>query len=88
MATETAAKHLAPSKYADALERAWRTLWQGFIIDALVLIGGGLTLLLETGNVLEPAFWTALAILVLKSFLVSGASYLARLKRIPKSESH
>lgn len=61
-----------------------RTLWQGFIVDALVAIGLGLTLLLATGDITSPLFWTALGVLVGKSFLTSLASFLTRLKAAPK----
>lgn len=57
-----------------------RTLWQGFIIDALAAIGLGLGTLLATGDLLSPVFWTALGLLVAKSFLTSIASWLTRLR--------
>lgn len=57
-----------------------RTLWQGFIVDALVGIGLGLATLLATGDLTSPAFWTAVGLLVGKSFLTSVASWLTRLK--------
>lgn len=69
---------------ADALDRALRTLWQGVGVDALVAIGAGGLVLLDGGDVMSPTFWGAMGILVAKSFLVSGASYLARLKIAPK----
>ena len=79
------ANHVAANnKYADAAERAMRTLWQGFLMDAVIAVGAGLLLLLETGDVTSPMFWTGLGVLVLKSFLVSGASYMMRLKLEPK----
>ena len=72
------------SKYADALNRAWRTLYTGFILDALVLIGGGLTSLLTDTSITSRAFWIAFGILVGKSLLTSLGSYLLRLKVTPK----
>lgn len=58
-----------------------RTLWQGFIVDALVAIGLGLAVLLGDGDITSPAFWSAVGILVGKSFLTSVASWLTRFKR-------
>lgn len=60
-----------------------RTLWQGFIVDALAAIGLGLATLLATGDLGSPAFWTAVGLLVGKSFLTSVASWLTRLKATP-----
>jgi len=60
-----------------------RTLWQGFIVDALVAIGLGLTILLATGDLTSPVFWGGVGILVGKSFLTSLASFLTRLKTTP-----
>lgn len=71
------------STKADALQRALRTLWQGFGVDALIAIGVGLTLLLDTGDVVSPVFWAGLGVLIVKSVLVSLASYLARLRKAP-----
>jgi hypothetical protein len=73
------------AKFLDALDRAWRTMWQGFILDALVAIGMGLLVLLETGDLSSPLFWSAVALLVGKSFAMSFASFLARLKVDPKT---
>jgi hypothetical protein len=70
--------------WLDAIERAWRTMWQGFIVDALIAVGLGLMFLMETGDITSPLFWSALGVLVGKSFLVSFASFLARLKVAPK----
>lgn len=70
---------------ADALQRAFRTLWQGFGVDALMAVGAGLVVLLSGGlDVLSGAFWVALGVLILKSFLTALASYLQRLKSAPK----
>jgi hypothetical protein len=63
-----------------------RTLWQGFIVDALAAIGAGLILLLATGDLTSPAFWSALGLLVGKSFLTALASWLTRLKPVLPSE--
>jgi hypothetical protein len=68
---------------ADALERAARTLWQGIGIDALVTIGAGTLVLVQDGNILSPALWGTIGALVVKSFTMSAASYLARLKVAP-----
>lgn len=75
-----------PARYRDALDRAWRTFKQGILTDALIAAGGGI---LTLTNQMEPTstqFWAAAGALVLKSFLVSTASYLHRLKTPPKIE--
>jgi hypothetical protein len=80
------ADHVAVSDpKSDALERAFRTLWQGFIVDALILIGTGLSLMVADADISSPTFWVGVGVLVGKSFLVSIASYLARLKLAPHS---
>lgn len=71
--------------HTDALVRAWRTLYTGFILDALVLIGGGIGNLLLQYEVTTEAFWIALLILVTKSFLTGIGTYLLRLKVTPKN---
>ena len=68
---------------ADAVQRALRTLWQGFGTDALIAIGAGLVLLLDGGDVLSPVFWGAVGVLIIKSVLVALASYLQRLRKEP-----
>lgn len=89
------AKHLDTSNVAaitkadvkaDAWNRAGRTLWQGIGVDACVAVGLGSAVLLETGDVTSPLFWGTLGVLVVKSFLTSGASYLTRLKMAPRTE--
>ena len=77
-------RRVATVDRADAVQRALRTLWQGFGVDALVSIGAGLVLLLDGGDVLSPVFWAAVGILVIKSVLVALASYLQRLRSAPK----
>lgn len=69
---------------ADAWQRALRTLWQGFGLDAAVAIGGGLILLLDGGDVTSSLFWGAVGVLVLKSLLMSLSAYLQRLRKAPK----
>lgn len=77
------ADHLAPSVVSDALERAWRTLWQGFIVDGLAAAGTGLVLLLSDADLSSPVFWNLALLMVAKSLAVSFASFLARLKSTP-----
>jgi ribose/xylose/arabinose/galactoside ABC-type transport system permease subunit len=77
------ADHLAPSVVGDAFERAWRTLWQGFIVDGLAAAGTGLVLLLSDADLSSPVFWNLAALMVAKSLAVSFASFLARLKSTP-----
>lgn len=81
------ADHAAPGVIPDALERALRTLWQGFLVDGLSVAGTGLILLLATGDLSSPLFWQAAALMVAKSILTSFASFLARLKSTPKEST-
>jgi len=79
------AEHAAPvSVKTDALNRAWRTLYTGIILDALVLIGTGLTSLLTEHDITTQAFWVTFGILIGKSLLTSLGSFLLRLKVAPK----
>lgn len=71
--------------HSDALNRAARTLYQGVGVDAAIAIGAGALILINDVDVSSGIFWESLGFLILKSFLVSGASYLARLKLAPKS---
>lgn len=77
--------HAAPvSVRSDALNRAWRTLYTGIILDALVLIGMGLNDLLTTADITTQQFWVTFGILIGKSLLTSLGSFLLRLKVAPK----
>lgn len=77
-------RRVATVDRADAVQRALRTLWQGFGTDALIAIGVGLVLLLDGGDVLSPVFWGGVGVLIIKSVLVALASYLQRLRAAPK----
>ncbi|HEX9087187.1 MAG TPA: hypothetical protein VF867_06650 [Arthrobacter sp.] len=77
------ADHIATSVVGDALERAWRTLWQGFLVDGLAAAGTGLVLLLTDADLSSPVFWNLAGLMVAKSLAVSFASFLARLKSTP-----
>lgn len=78
-------RRVASVDRADAVQRAFRTLWQGIGVDALYAVGAGLSVLLLGGtDVLSAAFWVAAGVLVLKSFLTALASYLQRLRAAPK----
>ena len=76
------AAHSASTSILDPVATSpWaRTLWQGFIVDALIAVGLGLVVLLGDGDISSPAFWGAVGILVGKSFMTSIASWLTRLK--------
>ena len=76
-------RRVATIDRADAIQRAFRTLWQGFGTDALIAIGAGLVLLLDGGDVLSPVFWGGVGVLIIKSVLVALASYLQRLRKEP-----
>lgn len=69
---------------ADALNRALRTLWTGFGVDAATAIGAGILLLVNEVDVNSEVFWSAAGVLVLKSIVTAFASYLVRLKVTPK----
>lgn len=71
--------------HADAIERAARTLWTGFGVDAAVAIGAGTLTLVNGGDVMSPVFWGAIGALAVKSIVTSFASYLVRLKVDPKA---
>lgn len=75
--------HVANSTLLEKLAGTpWlRTLWQGFIVDALGAIGLGLLTLLGTVSPEDPAFWAAVGALVAKSFLTAIASWFTRLKK-------
>jgi hypothetical protein len=79
--------HEAPSVIPDAIERALRTLWQGFLVDGLAVAGTGLLTLLATGDLSSPLFWQAAGLLVAKSILTSFASFLSRLRSTPKEST-
>ena len=70
--------------HSDALNRAARTLWQGIGFDAVTTIGAGTLVLVNDIPVDSGLFWQSVGFLVLKSFVVSAASYAARLKLTPK----
>lgn len=72
------------AKFLDALDRAWRTLWQGFILDGLTMAGAGLVVLTKDGDLTSPTFWSAAGLMVAKSLAMSLASFLARLRVDPK----
>lgn len=76
--------HVTPTIQADALNRALRTLWTGFGVDAATAIGAGILLLLNSVDVNSGVFWSAAGVLVLKSIVTAFASYLVRLKIAPK----
>lgn len=73
------------AKFLDALDRAWRTAWQGFLVDSLSVAGAGLVVMLNDGDLTSPVFWGAAGLMVAKSVATSFASFLARLKVDPKA---
>lgn len=86
MADHAAVTTTNGNKYLDALIRAWRTLYTGWILDALVLIGAGLADVMQKNvDVTTEAFWITFWILVVKSFLTALGSFLLRLKFTPKN---
>jgi hypothetical protein len=83
-----AKEEIARTVKLDAVNRAWRTFYVAIGFDAALLIGAGLTDLLSTADVTSQAFWIAFGIVVVKSVLISFASYLLRLKKAPNVDSH
>lgn len=71
----------------DALVRAWRTFYTAVGLDILVLIGAGLSSMLDSGvDVTSGAFWVAAGVLVLKSVLTGIGTFLLRLRVTPRNE--
>lgn len=76
-----AGRRVAVTVKSDALDRAAHTLWQGVGVDAVAMVGLGLTELLSTTEITTGAFWTAFGLLIGKSVLTAAATYMVRLKR-------
>ncbi len=81
--------HYAPEGAAevreDAMDRSFRTLRQGLLLDVAVAV----ILVLSTAftNVeWTPTYWKALGLTLAKSVLQAGVSYFYRLFVAPKSE--
>lgn len=74
-------KREAVTVRSDAQARALNTLWQGVGVDAVAMIGLGMTDLMSTADITSGIFWGALGILVVKSLLTSAATFLVRMKR-------
>lgn len=78
--------HMAPTgsdEQADARQRSFRTLAQGFALDiatALVLV----LALAFTDIKWTPEYWTALGLTAAKSVLQAGVAYLMRFLVKPK----
>lgn len=73
---------------SDALIRAWRTFYTAVGLDILLLLGAGLSSLLDSGvDVTSGAFWASAGVLAIKSILTGVATYLLRLKVTPKNET-
>lgn len=61
----------------DARQRAWRTFWQGFLVD----VGAAVVAVLVTALVdiqWTEEFWLAVGSLAAKTLIMSAVSYLAR----------
>jgi hypothetical protein len=78
------ANHVA-ERWSDAVIRAIRTFYTSVGIDILLAIGAGLTLLLNGGDPMTPAFWIAVLGLVVRSTVTGIATYFVRLKLPPKN---
>lgn len=71
-------------RFLDALDRAWRTLYSLVGVDVLLLLGNGLTQLLNDNDPMGGQFWWLLLVLVIKTLLGAVASFLLRYARQPK----
>ena len=76
--------HVA-ERWSDAIVRALRTFYTSVGVDILLAIGVGLTLMLNGGDVMSPAFWLAVLGLVVRSTVTGIATYFARLKLPPRN---
>jgi hypothetical protein len=66
----------------DAVNRAWRTLWQSIGAGVIVAVGDlGLTLL-ASGDIFTTDFWHSLIKGALTAFITAALSYAARF-RVP-----
>lgn len=67
---------------ADARNRSWRTFLQGLIFDLLAGLTAAIAVLAGMDPFVKET-WVAFGILVLKSFVSAGISYLMRLRATP-----
>ena len=72
-------------QWGDAVIRGLRTFYTSVGVDILLAIGAGLTMLLNGGDPMTPAFWVAVAGLIVRSIVTGVATYLARLKMPPRN---
>lgn len=70
-------------KFLDAVDRAWRTIYSLIGVDVLILLGNGLTQLLNDHDPMGPTFWWLLLVLVVKTLLGGVASFLLRYAKRP-----
>jgi hypothetical protein len=67
----------------DAVNRAWRTLWQAIGAGVIVTIGDLGLKLLETGDVFTGDFWGSLIKGALTALITAVLAYAARFKLPP-----
>ena len=67
---------------ADARNRSWRTFLQGLIFDLLAGLAAAIAVLAGADPFVKET-WVAFGILVLKTFVSAGISYLMRLRATP-----
>lgn len=68
---------------ADARNRAARTFWQGLAVDVLVAVATIVTTWATEADLTSGEAWAGLGLLAGKTVLITGASYVARLKAPP-----
>lgn len=67
---------------ADARNRSWRTFLQGLIFDLLAGLAAAIAVLSGADPFVKET-WVAFGVLLLKSFVSAGISYLMRLRATP-----
>jgi hypothetical protein len=68
-----------PSATADARNRAWRTFVQGLLVDIVLAIAGGLSLVLSSPDFAwTGAYWTAVGLALAKTTLTTIVAYVMR----------
>lgn len=80
-----AAEKLAadPNRFADALQRLWRTFQQNILYDAIYLCSGTVLELADKLPVSSDLFWKGAALALGKSLVISGVAYVHRLRKPP-----
>lgn len=82
--------HYAPEGAAevreDAMDRSFRTLRQGLLLDLAVAVILVLSTAFSSNIEWTPTYWKALGLTLAKSVLQAGVSYFYRLFVAPKTQ--